>query len=68
MFNTSDCSVGDLVVGTVLVKRCVDLAGTEDYALDLLWSINGFAVFGIFNDPLNWVSPVNSSMFERAIG
>jgi hypothetical protein len=41
----------EVVVGAVLVQSCVDLAGTEDDALDLLGFVDGFAVLGVGDDP-----------------
>jgi hypothetical protein len=52
LFDASDGGVFETVVGAVLVEGDVDLAGTEDDALDLFGIIDGFAVLGVGNDPL----------------
>jgi len=52
LFNTGDGGWGDVVVGTVFVESGVDLTGAKDYAVDLLWRIDGFAMLGIFDNPL----------------
>jgi len=36
----------------VFVESGVDLTGAKDYAVDLLWRIDGFAMLGIFDNPL----------------
>lgn len=51
LFDARDGSVFEAVVGAVFVQGGVDLACAEDYALDLLGLVDGFAVLGVGDDP-----------------
>lgn len=50
LLDTRDGGVGDALVETVLVQRRVDLAGTEDNALDVLGGDGGAAVLLLGDD------------------
>lgn len=50
LLDTRDGRVGDALVEAVLVQRGVDLAGTEDHALDVLGLDGGAAVLGLGDD------------------
>lgn len=52
LLDARDGGVFETVVGAVLVQGRVDLTGAEDDALDLLGIIDGIAVFGVGDDPL----------------
>jgi hypothetical protein len=52
LLNAGDRRILDLVGVAVLDKRCIDLASTEDNPIDLIWLLDGVAVFRIWNDPL----------------
>lgn len=52
LFDADEGGVLDLVGGTVLVKGAVDLTCAEDDAVDFGGFVDGFAVFGLGNDPL----------------
>jgi hypothetical protein len=52
LFDTGDGSVLEAVVGTVLMQRGVDLTGTEDDTIYVLWIIDGIAVLGVWDNPL----------------
>jgi hypothetical protein len=51
LLDARDGGVFEAVVGAVLVQGCVDLTGAEDYALNLIGVVDGFAVFGVGDDP-----------------
>jgi len=51
LLNTGDGSVLEAVVGTMLVKRCVDLTRAKDDAINVLGLLDCFAVFGVGDDP-----------------
>lgn len=50
LLDTGDGRVSDALVEAVLVQRGVDLAGTQDHALDVLWLGGGAAVLGLGDD------------------
>jgi hypothetical protein len=50
LLDTRDGGIGDALVEAVLVQRGVDLAGTEDHALDFLGRDGGAAVLGLGDD------------------
>ena len=50
LLDTRDGGIGDALVEAVLVQRGVDLAGTEDHALDLLGRDGGATVLGLGDD------------------
>lgn len=51
MLNSCDGSIGEVVVGAVLVESGVDLTGTEDDTIDFRWFSDRFAVFSVLDDP-----------------
>lgn len=51
LLDTGDGGIGDAVVCAVLLQCGVDLAGTQDHALDVLWLGDGDAVLDIRDDP-----------------
>jgi hypothetical protein len=52
LFDTSDGNVFDALLGTVFVKLGVDLSGTENDSVDLLWLLDGCTVRWVADDPL----------------
>ena len=53
LLDTGDGDIVDALLGAVLVERGVDLAGTQDDAVDLLGRLDGtLVVGGIRDDPL----------------
>lgn len=52
LFNASNGSVLDALVGTMLRQRSIDLTGTDDDAVDLVRLGDAFTVFWIGDDPL----------------
>lgn len=75
LLNAGDGGVLDLLAGTVLVESGVDLTCAEDDTLDLVWVVDGVAVFWVWDDPLelgilgellNWRS--GKWMAEKVLG
>jgi len=52
LLDTGDSGRGDVIIGTVFVEGGVNLPCTEDDAVDFLGLIDGFAVFGVLDYPL----------------
>ena len=52
LLDTGDSGVLEAVVRTVLVQRGVNLAGTEDHTINLLWIIDSVAVLRVSDNPL----------------
>ncbi len=51
LLDTNNGGVLEVVLLAVLGESGVDLSGTENDALDLLWLSNGLAVLGLLNNP-----------------
>jgi hypothetical protein len=51
LLNPSDGDVFDIVVGTVFVEGDINLAGTEDYAVNLLRLFDGVAMLWVRDGP-----------------
>lgn len=66
MLDASDSGVLEAIVGTVLVQRGIDLTGTEDDAIDLLWIIDSVTVLWIRDNPLEL--GVSGELFYRRAG
>lgn len=65
LFHASDGGVADTAGLAVLDESSVDLARTEDHTLDLLRGVDGSAVSGVGDDPLE-VGVIGESLDVRA--
>ena len=52
LLNTSDGGVFDAFIETVFVEGSIDLTSAENDSVNLLRFVDGSAMFGIGNDPL----------------
>jgi hypothetical protein len=52
LFNTSDGCVLVTLGGAIFVKSGVNLTSAENDAVNFIWFGDGFAVLGIWDDPL----------------
>ena len=52
LLDTGDGDILDILVGTVLVQGGIDLTGAENDTINLIWLVDGLAVFRVWNDPL----------------
>ena len=66
LLDASDSGVLEAIVGTVLVQRGIDLTGTEDDAVDLLWIIDSVTVLWVRDNPLEL--GVSGELFYRRAG
>lgn len=66
LLNAGDGSILVALVGTVLVERGVDLAGTQDDAVDRLGVVDAVAVLWVGDDPLEL--RVSSELLNRGTG
>lgn len=51
LFDTSECCVFDVIIGTVFAQSRINLSSAEDNTLNVLRLVDRFAMFGIRNDP-----------------
>jgi hypothetical protein len=63
LLDTCNRHVLDALLSTVLVKGYVHLASTEDDSVNLLWFVDGSAMFGVFDDPFEL--RITSKFFNR---